>query len=237
MTQPTHTEREGMIKYEKNKTSYCIMLQYHIKGLRLHSPICSSSISNTDQRAAGVCSSGSLQSALRALTWETKKYQELLIMPRMATYLCAFLYNISSSHCYVHLLLEVASGRSPMRAWWPLQPASHTDWQTAREMCSRLEFQWTITAYKVTVSVQSALTCEVPPALSTARVTDRAQQITWILKNDPKKLLQPRASISYSNTHIQYWQNEVKYISQTFKRDAVFVCCFLPGWDRHHSRA
>lgn len=40
------------------------------------------------------------------------------------------------------------------------------------------------------------LTCDFPPAPSTARVTERAQQITWILKKDPKKLLQPRASIS-----------------------------------------
>jgi len=41
-----------------------------------------------------------------------------------------------------------------------------------------------------------ALTCDFPPAPSTARVTERAQQMTWILKKDPKKLLQPRASIS-----------------------------------------
>lgn len=40
------------------------------------------------------------------------------------------------------------------------------------------------------------LTCDLPPAPSTARVTERAQQMTWILKKDPKKLLQPRASIS-----------------------------------------
>ena len=45
------------------------------------------------------------------------------------------------------------------------------------------------------------LTCDVPPALSTAKVTDRAQQITWILKKDPKKLLQPRANISCTETH------------------------------------
>lgn len=46
----------------------------------------------------------------------------------------------------------------------------------------------------------TALTCDVPPALSTARVTDRAQQITWILKKDPRKLLQPRANISCTRT-------------------------------------
>lgn len=46
------------------------------------------------------------------------------------------------------------------------------------------------------ISAGCRLTCEVPPALSTARVTDRAQQMTWILKKDPRKLLQPRASIS-----------------------------------------
>lgn len=41
-----------------------------------------------------------------------------------------------------------------------------------------------------------ALTWDFPPAPSTARVTERAQQMTWILKKEPKKLLQPRAIIS-----------------------------------------
>ena len=40
------------------------------------------------------------------------------------------------------------------------------------------------------------LTWDFPPAPSTARVTERAQQMTWILKKEPKKLLQPRAIIS-----------------------------------------
>lgn len=42
----------------------------------------------------------------------------------------------------------------------------------------------------------TALTWDFPPAPSTARVTERAQQMTWILKKEPKKLLQPRAIIS-----------------------------------------
>lgn len=43
------------------------------------------------------------------------------------------------------------------------------------------------------------LTWDFPPAPSTARVTERAQQMTWILKKEPKKLLQPRAIISYGH--------------------------------------
>lgn len=43
----------------------------------------------------------------------------------------------------------------------------------------------------------TGLTWDFPPAPSTARVTERAQQMTWILKKEPKKLLQPRAIISY----------------------------------------
>ena len=42
----------------------------------------------------------------------------------------------------------------------------------------------------------TVLTWDFPPAPSTARVTERAQQMTWILKKEPKKLLQPKAIIS-----------------------------------------
>lgn len=45
-------------------------------------------------------------------------------------------------------------------------------------------------------SPEARLTWDFPPAPSTARVTERAQQMTWILKKEPKKLLQPRAIIS-----------------------------------------
>lgn len=55
------------------------------------------------------------------------------------------------------------------------------------------------------------LTCDIPPALSTASVTDRAQQMTWILKKAPRKLLQPRANISCTRTYVRYLQKGIKF--------------------------
>ena len=53
----------------------------------------------------------------------------------------------------------------------------------------------------------AALTWDLPPAPSTARVTERAQQMTWILKKEPKKLLQPRAIISCGGRgRIGWWR-------------------------------
>lgn len=49
------------------------------------------------------------------------------------------------------------------------------------------------------------LTWDFPPAPSTARVTERAQQMTWILKKEPKKLLQPSAIISCGDRWSQNW--------------------------------
>lgn len=68
----------------------------------------------------------------------------------------------------------------------------------------------------------TALTCDVPPALSTARVTDRAQQMTWILKKDPRKLLQPRANISCTWTCMWYSKNGLKYKIWISKRHMQF---------------
>lgn len=48
----------------------------------------------------------------------------------------------------------------------------------------------------LTSSPGTALTWDFPPAPSTTRVTERAQEMTWILKKELKKLLQPRAIIS-----------------------------------------
>lgn len=57
-------------------------------------------------------------------------------------------------------------------------------------------------------TILPTLTCDVPPALSTAMVKDGEQQATWTLKKDPRKLLQPRANISCPRT----WM----YLSCTF---------------------
>lgn len=60
-------------------------------------------------------------------------------------------------------------------------------------------------------STGTVLTWDFPPAPSTARVTESAQQMTWILKKEPKKLLQPRASISCGDRDgIESWGSGVQ---------------------------
>lgn len=55
-----------------------------------------------------------------------------------------FLLPLLASLSYVHLLLEEVSGRLPMQAWSPSQPASRTDWQSMRgqqKVCSRKRYE------------------------------------------------------------------------------------------------
>lgn len=65
---------------------------------------------------------------------------------------------------------------------------------------------------------EKELTWDFAPAPSTARVTERAQQITWILKKDPKKLLQPRASISCGDVENVYQNGQLPLLLTHGKR-------------------
>ena len=98
------------------------------------SPICSFSTSNKGRRAAGACSSGSPRSRLRAPTGEKPRLDNAFL-----SYPCLnVLSHFFKYHTHVCLLLEVASGRLPERAWWPSRPASHTNWRTARRQRQKL---------------------------------------------------------------------------------------------------
>lgn len=65
---------------------------------------------------------------------------------------------------------------------------------------------------------EEELTWDFAPAPSTARVTERAQQITWILKKDPKKLLQPRASISCGDVENVHQNGQLPFLLTHGKR-------------------
>lgn len=65
---------------------------------------------------------------------------------------------------------------------------------------------------------EEELTWDFAPAPSTARVTERAQQITWILKKDPKKLLQPRASISCGGVENAHQKGQPPFLLAHGKR-------------------